>query len=247
MFKGTIGFSAKFKGNGVTFAVFEFNSAEPGIEKVELESSAEAEEVRATVHLVSVPTREVAITTATKVIAAALNRICFLYGLGIENAYRTHTQLSLMNPPPGFVGLAGVEAVGVIGNLRAVIELPTVQLKSQLEQRAIRGERLFGLFRSARQSISAVEEFMLLYHILLMLFGDNQTRVDAFIFSEDASVPQTQHPRKRPGVTESIYTRLRNELAHRRAGANIDTTKAEMASRVTGLATLARRAIELHG
>jgi hypothetical protein len=247
MLIGTVGFSAKVKGNGVAFPLFEFTSGEPGIQKVELESSAEGEEIRATVHLLSVPTHEIGIATATNVIAVALNRICFLYGVGIENAYRTHTQLSLMDPPPGLVGLAGVEAVAVIGNLRAVIELPTAQLKSELEQRTIRGERLFGLFRSARRSTSSVEEFMLLYHILLMLFGDDQTQVDAFIFSEDARVPQTQHPLKRPGVTESIYTRLRNELAHRRAGANIDTTKSEMASRVTGLATLVRRAIELHG
>jgi len=45
---------------------------------------------------------------------------------------------------------------------------------------------------------------------------------------------------------ETVYTRLRNELAHKRAGVNIDNTKAEMANRLGGLIALTKRAIELH-
>jgi hypothetical protein len=48
------------------------------------------------------------------------------------------------------------------------------------------------------------------------------------------------------GITETVYTRLRNEMGHKRAGVNIANTKAEMANRVGGLVALTRRAIELH-
>jgi hypothetical protein len=131
-------------------------------------------------------------------------------------------------------------------NVKLVLGLSAADLKTELEQAAPPGEHNFGLLRSARQSISPVEEFMHLYHILLMLFNDLQADVDAFILGEEPSVPLTQHPLKAPGVKETIYTRLRNEFGHKLAGVNVDNTKAEMANRLGGLITLTKRAIELH-
>jgi len=127
-----------------------------------------------------------------------------------------------------------------------VVGVPAARLKTELEQASPPGEGNFGLFRSARLSMSPMEEFMHLYHTLLMLFNDSQAAVDAFIRGEDPVVPQTQHPLKGPGVMETIYTRLRNELAHKRAGVNLHNTKTEMAERLGGLIALTKRAIELH-
>lgn len=87
---------------------------------------------------------------------------------------------------------------------------------------------------------------MHLYHTLLMLYNDKQGDVDAFILSANASVPQTQHPLKAPGVMETVYTRLRNEFAHKRGGVDLEETKAEMTHRLGDLRTLTKQAIELH-
>jgi hypothetical protein len=84
------------------------------------------------------------------------------------------------------------------------------------------------------------------YNILLMLYNDLQRDVDVFVVGEEPAVPQTQHPMRPAGVMETIYTRLRNELAHQRAGVNLDDTKREMANRVGNLRKLTKRAIELH-
>jgi hypothetical protein len=84
------------------------------------------------------------------------------------------------------------------------------------------------------------------YNILLMLFHDRQADVDAFIIGEAPAVPLTQHPLRGPGVIETVYTRLRNELAHKRAGVNLQETKAAMTNRVGQLVALTKRAIELH-
>jgi hypothetical protein len=77
-----------------------------------------------------------------------------------------------------------------------------------------------------------------------MLFNDQQKDVDAFIVKEDPLVPRTQHPLKATGIMETIYTRLRNELAHTRVGTNIEATKTQMAHRVGGLVSLVKRCIE---
>ena len=126
-----------------------------------------------------------------------------------------------------------------------VVGITAARVKAELEQASPPGERYYGLFRSARQSMSSVEEFMHLYNVLLMMY-DKQADVDAFIGSEDPTVPRTQQPLKASGVMETVYTRLRNELAHQRVGVNRDNTKAEMANRLGGLITLTKRAIELH-
>ena len=86
---------------------------------------------------------------------------------------------------------------------------------------------------------------MHLYNLLLMMFNDKQADVDAFIVGEEPAVPRTQRPNKSAGVMETVYTRLRNEFAHKRAGVNLEDTKTEMANRVGGLVTLTKRAIEL--
>ena len=77
-----------------------------------------------------------------------------------------------------------------------------------------------------------------------MIHADNQEAVDAFIFSAEPKVPRTKSPIK--SSMETVYTRLRNELAHRRVGTNIESTKSEMTARLNDLIALTKRAIELY-
>jgi hypothetical protein len=237
MFKGTVKFRARIKGNGLTFPLLEFNPNESGVGKVEIEGP-NGDEIQSTVHLDSVATIEEGKTIATKVHTAALNRISFFHGVAIENGQMTDSDFSPVNP--GSLSLTGHDA-------RLVVGLSADRLKTVLEQASPPGEHNFGLFRSARQSMSPVEEFMHLYNILLMLFDDKQGKVDEFIVAEEPTVPLTPDPRpKRSKSMETVYTRLRNELGHKREGVNLDNTKSEMANRLGGLIELTKRAIELH-
>jgi hypothetical protein len=247
MFKGTVTFRARIKGNGLTVPLCEFNPNEPGVETVEVESP-NGDEFLSTVHLASVATPEDGKAIATKVNTAALNRISFFHRIAIEDSHNTSAQFSPLNPEPFVLAAAPGELLIVGEAVKLVIGIPAARLKTELEHSSPPGEQYFGLFRSARLSMSSVEEFMHLYHILLMLFNDSQSSVDRFIVGEDPAVPQTPdpRPRTRPLVMETVYTRLRNEFAHKRAGVNLDNTKAEMANRLGGLIALVTRAIELH-
>ncbi len=247
MFKGTVSFHARIKGNGLTVPLCEFNPNEPGVDRVDVEGP-NGDEILSTVHLASVATPEDGKAIATKANTAALNRISFFHNIAIEDGQITGAQFFPLNPEPGVLAAALGEYLMIGEALECVIGIPAARLKTELEQATPPGEQNFGLFRSARQSMSSVEEFMHLYHILLMLSNDSQANVDAFILGEDPAVPQTPgpRPRKGPPVMETVYTRLRNEFAHKRAGVNLDNTKAEMADRLGGLIALTKRAIELH-
>lgn len=247
MYKGTVNFVARIRGNGLMFPLFEFNPSEPNVEKVEIEGP-NGDEVRSTVHLASVASHNEGRSLATKVNTEALNRLAFFRNIAIENARSTGDQFSPLNQQPGVHAIAMSGNLFVSGAFRAVASISADQLKKALEQASPPGERNYGLFRSARLSMSPAEEFMHLYNVLLMLFNDKQAAVDKFIVKEDPTVSQTQQPLKPPGkapVMETIYTRLRNELAHKRAGVNLDDTKIEMANRLVGLIALTKRAIEL--
>lgn len=245
MFQGTVSFRGRITGNGLKFPLCEFKPPEPSVDKIEVESK-DGHEILTTVHLSSAPTREKGIAIATTLNTATLDRITFFYDIAIEGGQITGAQVSLVNPPPG--QKLGVE-VGDdlhLGESRNLIRrISTAHLKDVLEKVSPPGEQRFGLFRSARQSMSHVEEFVHLYNLLLMLCGDDQGKVDDFIRGAEPTVPQTQHPLEAHGVMETVYSRLRNELAHPRTGGNLDTTKGEMATRLDRLRALTKQAIEM--
>jgi hypothetical protein len=244
MFKGTVTFRARIKGHGLTVSSCAFNPGEAGVERVEIDGP-KGDEFLTTVYLASVRTREEGKALATKVTTAALDRISFFYNIAIEDTQVIGAQFSLVNPPPGdHIQLDVGEFLFLGEDLRVVLGVSAPSLQAKLEQVSPGGESMFGLFRAARQSTGPVEEFMHLYNLLLMICNDEQRDFDAFVRREEPGVPQTQSPRF-PEVMETIYTRLRNELAHPRKGGDLHDTKAEMANRVGGLMSLTKRAIEL--
>jgi hypothetical protein len=247
MYKGSVDFVAEIWGNRLTFPHFDFDPRKLGVVKVEIEG-LDGTVIRSKVHLSGVQSPEAGITLATEVNTAALTRIAFSENIAIENARMEREDFSSLDDQPcareltadmGRYSLAGSDAQLTVGRCPA-------QLKVMLEMPAAPGERYYGLFRSARQSMGPVEEFTHLYHILLMLYNDKQADVDAFILSAEASVPQTQHPKKSAGTMETVYTRLRNEFAHKRREIDLEQTKAEMMQRLGNLRTLTRQAIELY-
>lgn len=245
MYAATINFQTRIKSDGVRFPLVEFNPNVPGVSKVEIEAP-NGHEIHGTIHLTSVASPNDARARAAEVHRVALDRIVFNHGIAIENPRRTSEQYS----PPG-----AVDALSEVGTrVVVVLGIDPAQLKDELERPSPSGEDTYRLFRSARQSLSPVEEFMHLYHILLMLCNDDQAAVDAFIKSQDPSVRETlQPPIKRPSkarphvVMETVYTRLRNELGHKRARVNVEDTKREMGHWLPGLIALTQRAIIRHG
>ena len=123
--------------------------------------------------------------------------------------------------------------------------MPAETLKAELEQPSPPGEYYYGLLRSARQSMSPVEEFVHVYNLLLMLCSnkDKFPDVEAFIFSKEPTVSHTPDPRD-ASRRETVYTRLRHELNHSRTLGDLDSTKAEIVEHLPGLIALTKQAIE---
>lgn len=195
MLTGTVDVRATITGHGLTFPVCEFTPNEAGIDKVAIEAPA-GDEIRITVHFAAVASADAATASALALSTGALNRLGFHYDIVITNARALGHQLSPIHAPPSALwAAAGAYAItGAAAKL--VFGVSAHHVKPLLEAPSMPGESNYGLFRSARQAMSPVEEFMVLYNILLMLYNDEQVTVDRFIVSEEPEVPQTPHPLK---------------------------------------------------
>ena len=132
---------------------------------------------------------------ATKVNTAALNRLAFHHSIAIENAQSTSDQFSPLNPQPGVLAVAVSQTLFANDAVSTVVSITAAQLKTQLEQPGdFLGEHNYGLFRSARQSMSPVEEFIHLYHILLdAVQRFTQTEVIQFIEGQEPCVGKSPY------------------------------------------------------
>jgi len=103
-----------------------------------------------------------------------------------------------------------------------------------------RYKALIGLFRHAISTDEPIVQFLILYLILYDTYR-NQHKVDKQILSHAPTTPQSVSPHD--GKTETIYTRLRNELTHRTAGSP-ETTRKEIMNNLDSFRTIVHRIIE---
>lgn len=250
MFDGQVEIEALVRENSIQFPRLEYAPSVPGVVKVTLEATAEKHDrVTGVVYLANVPTQDLGRRIAQSVAETAADRLAYRYGLKIDHGIIRHATFSetAVKTTNGSVAIAFSEHYQTHETVHIKQTNNPVLLKQELEQKLPRYERFYGLYRSTLLSAGDVERFMHLYNVLMMFFDDKQWKVNAFITTYVPGVAQTANPMypsqsKQP--TESLYTRLRNEFAHKRAGVNLEATKNEMAAHVSGLADSVKRAIE---
>lgn len=98
------------------------------------------------------------------------------------------------------------------------------------------------IYSAALSQQDSVTRFMFFYNTILNLAGDRQDEVDRLILRIARDTPTSASP-QRPSSCETIYTRLRNEIAHNREGATFDSTSSEISERVSRLGEITKRLI----
>ena len=242
MFKGQVDFATRIIDAHVSFPLFSSASPLPGVESLELACTS-GDGLVATVQIARTASAEAGIALAKDALELALSRVAYFCGAVIESARLTGSQFEPIDPAHGYRLLAGTGRIELTGYPPRIVRgVSTDTLKGQLESPAAPADTNYGQLRSARLSVGPVEEFMHLYAILLGLLGDSQPKVDAFIRLIEPGVQQSASP-IRAAASETVYTRLRNELAHKRAGVSIESTKVEMAAELGGIRRIVCQAI----
>jgi hypothetical protein len=102
------------------------------------------------------------------------------------------------------------------------------------------------VYSSAIQQKDPIARFMFLYNIILNLSGDRQDQVDINIRSIAPETPETPSPIKQ-NIKETLYTRLRNEIAHNRVGADFLSTTEEVSQCISKLESITRQLVMNNG
>lgn len=182
--------------------------------------------LRITVHLLDVFDETEAETTASGVLPSIINRIAFHCDVSVGEPFATGYSIPKDALGKAFSVMSAIQIRDRAVSLLTLDDGTRDELKRQLEQ-PYTHQDLFWAYRFAGYQDDPVARFMFLYNILLQLNSDNQTKVDDFVRSEEPDVAQTPSP-YRPSVMETVYTRLRNEVGHGRAGTTPEQTQAEI-------------------
>jgi hypothetical protein len=97
-------------------------------------------------------------------------------------------------------------------------------------------------FNFARSLKDPVSRFLSLYAMLSSIAKDRQQEIDRLIRAEEPTVASSVSTRN--GKPETIFTRLRNELAHHRDGVSVFSTHQEIALHVSRFEWLVERIIQ---
>lgn len=87
-----------------------------------------------------------------------------------------------------------------------------------------------------------MSKFMILYLTMAILHGDNQANIDNFIIKIAPDTKLYDSPLSKV-KQETIYTKLRNEIAHHRNGVNIQSTITQIEDVLIDFADIVRRGI----
>lgn len=239
MAAGTVSFTARVV--GLELQPIDISHSHQAIDRITVETR-DNEWVEVVMHLIDVFTVEEAEAITTPIIGSITNRLAyeldisigepFLSGATVPKDASESVHSVVKNIPVSW----GVAAPTVIPDAAKLQEIT-----AQLEQPYTRPD-LYSAYRFAGNQSDGVARFMFLYNILLQLHNDNQGQVDAFVRQKDSNVAQSPRPDK-PHITETIYTRLRNEVSHRRQGVALEQTRGEIEGNVRALQKLARTAI----
>ena len=97
------------------------------------------------------------------------------------------------------------------------------------------------MFYDAATVVEPVGRFISLYTLLLHKFADNQTIVDEAILRIDPTVAQFRSPHAKG--YETVFSKLRNEMSHKREGINILETQNEIKLNIDRLEAIVKKLI----
>lgn len=240
MATGTILWSAPIQ--GLVLPPIEINGGQPAVSKIKLRTESESR-LTITCTLEDVFHQSDAILMSRDAVDLLANRLAFEFSCHIGEptcdgcSLPTDGTAKRHEVVQDSIALNDI-AEGPIrpGQDRIKALIPTLEQPAGPRDMNLR----FYCFSAGQRD--SVTSFMFLYNLLLQLTGDTQKAVDICILTIDPQVPVTQHPHKL-GVSETLFTRLRNEVCHFRANTDQVTTAKEVKENVAWFKEIVRKAV----
>ena len=242
MAEGVITYSASII--GLELEPFEFNPPYPFISHVSIHTESETR-LFIQVHLIDVYSKADAQKLTSDLVNIIIARLAFAFNCAIGEPRCVSVSLPVDDTGKKSMLISEIVLVndlleGTMKPSRRKIEELRIELAKLYDEKDL----YLQAFRFAISQKDPISRFMFLYNLLLMIFGDKQKFVDENICKLDSQVPVFPSP-IRSGEKETIFTRLRNEIAHARKDSGQMKTKEEICNYIVNFQTIALKAIDL--
>lgn len=213
------------------------------IDDVSIHITSNERMLKASILINNVSDPEKSLELAIKLFSNFIDKICITYSMTIE-AIDIHEASRVLATPieegKGAMGVLLWQGMRITGEAHAYMNHKVKKDITQYDFEELPYEiKLFGV--AMRQS-DPVLRYMILYNLLLTCNDDKQKKVDCALRKIEPDILMTDKPAPLKGK-ETRYTRLRNEIAHKREGVDINTTVKEISEVVTTFASLVKRII----
>ncbi|MFI0414250.1 MAG: hypothetical protein ACH255_08920 [Candidatus Thiodiazotropha sp.] len=239
MSNGSISYSATI--DGLVFGPIEITTASSKIENLSIESQDNA--LKFSFLLTDVFDKDEALLETSYLTELIADRISFQFARKVENIKCDGWSLPVVGNNRHVVVRDFALVWDVVNATITPGEETLYNLKLLLESPIQQKDTYFPQFRFACSQRDPVTKYMFLYNLLLLLHNDKQARVDAYILNVEPNTPVFPSPIK-DNVNETIYTKLRNEVAHTRLNASASATVKEIQSKVNALQIITKKCIE---
>lgn len=252
MFSGTVRITTAIKNPGIRFRSTEFDPKVSAVTTATMEST-DGRELQVVIRVDGASTAHAVEDLAFQVYDLALSRLACAFDLvDSEPSIRVEDLRSNENPNGVILAARGTAMTMSLGSISVITDKSPDEVRQVLDKPPVKGDIYYKLFRQARKAGDHTVEFLGYYQIVSAVLGDpDQSVIDQFFIAHDETPPVlTPKPGRKPGTTESVYTRLRNEVAHVRVDPHtatpLDTskTRSEIAQHVGRLRRLAAIAIQ---
>lgn len=241
MNEGSITYGAQIQ--GLNLESIEIQGFQPSIDKIVIKTENETR-IIITFYIKDIFKQDDAILLTHDYVALLINRISFEFGSQIgEPRCEGWSLPKELNGNRHVVVRDFVVMYDLVGGTINPGTQRLQELKISLLKPISTLDRYLPLYRFAICQSDPISRFLFLYNLILLLNGDKQVLVDNQIISIDNSVPLTPIPHK-PNKTETLFTRLRNEVAHTRPNANQELTAKEIINNVSRFQDLVKKALD---
>lgn len=246
MSEGKIEYS--FKCNGLELKTIKIPLGLDSFPYVAIET-IDDDVLRATFVTKDIYTEKEARSITDQLIEKLTERLSFFLEIAVTKPIFTSSSLPHQRDD-GKHGLKVTSSLGLDGIIRDVIQPDDEKLEniiSFLENPPAVNELLISEFAYSLTPRDPLAKFMLLYNLILQIVGDSQKKVDETIKKYDPNVFVIKIKRKVNGIEkefeETIYTKLRNEIAHKRDGVFKQDTIKEIKDNLTQFIRIVKKTV----
>lgn len=224
-----------------------FQSYEVEIEETPLLGftiKADGEHLEIGVELVDIFDESIAIGLAHDAVCKLLDYLCLFFLVKIGKPYQISISLPQKEKSEVYLIVHNIYQINLIENIQLqyspsaeCLDLLKIQIKDHWNHHGI----MVKLFRNSLLSADPVTRYLLLYNVLLFANSDKQKELDKSILTIDSSIETTPSPRD--NKPETIFTRLRNEIAHARNGVAYQQTISEIKEHLSKFTDIVKQVV----